>query len=858
MGIRANLFLTAFIAVSFLSCLPTSAQQKRIYLAADDHTDYMWTADEDAYLDAILKMLDYYIDLNDRTASEPYPYQSKWNCDGSYWLYLYSQHRSPEQVERLREQIRQEKITVPRNTMISVMGVAPLEATLRDMYYSGSMEREYGLPFPLALSMEDQVLPLGLSSLWAGSGVQYSWRGVCACVTDVKGLDRRPHEVYWYTGLDGQRVLMKWYSVHPEMITKPNVFRYNLGKYLEADHIPHAIEDLKVLLQDRERYPYDAAAAFGKGGDNLLTLTEDFPRIAREASDGEYQVIVSNEVDFFRDMERNYGKDLPAESLSYGTTEWGTAVASMAELSARVKRAIEKLRTAELMYTLVARKDPAFGNDLAEMRRQAWFACGLYFEHDWTADSPDITRRQRAEWQRRTAETLFAYVDTLYERSLEALSGLIAGEEGSFFVLNPLGWTRTDYCDYPYDGPEGISVVDGRSGEAVPWQFVEKDGRRHIRLLAADIPSMGYRTFKVVSGNGPSEECPFAFSDGLFENEAYRLEINRQGTVTSLKDKRNGRELVRETDGLRVNDLGKAKRTKGIRGEELRVENAGAVSATVVARSYFPLKHTSRITLFRGVDRIEIENVLGENFGNAIQTYAFSFDMDHPTVRTEEAGAILDVRQASQGGHYADSICRLDWVGLQHFADISDTEGGVVLSNRDAYFMKTGRSSVDTLDVATPLLRVMIGGKVNNWLGVEYQDGESRFENSFALLPYRGEYSASRAMKTSLEHLNPLVAGKTSGDGGAYGEAYSLVSVSDPDIFLWSVKPAEEGIGNGVIVRLWNLSESGREYRLNTGWKLEKVTQTTHVETDQAQVRLRKGVFFRKTGPRRLETFRLQ
>ena len=134
MGIRANLFLTAFIAVSFLSCLPTSAQQKRIYLAADDHTDYMWTADEDAYLDAILKMLDYYIDLNDRTASEPYPYQSKWNCDGSYWLYLYSQHRSPEQVERLREQIRQEKITVPRNTMISVMGVAPLEATLRDLY----------------------------------------------------------------------------------------------------------------------------------------------------------------------------------------------------------------------------------------------------------------------------------------------------------------------------------------------------------------------------------------------------------------------------------------------------------------------------------------------------------------------------------------------------------------------------------------------------------------------------------------------------------------------------------------------------------------------------------------------------
>ena len=834
------------------------AQPRRIYLAPDDHTDYMWTADEDAYRDAILKMLDYYIELNDKTAGEPYPYQNKWNCDGSYWLYLYSRYRSPEQVERLLEQIRQEKVTVPRNTLISVMGVAPLEATLRDMYYSGEMERKHGLHFPLALNMEDQVLPLGLSSLWAGSGVQYSWRGVCACVTSVKGLDRRPNEVYWYTGLDGRRVMMKWYSVNPEMITRPNVFRYNLGKYLEADHIPHAIEDLKVLLQDRERYPYDAAAAFGKGGDNLLTLTEDFPRIARAASDKDYQVIVSNELDFFRDMEKNYGRQLPSESLSYGTTEWGTAVATMAELSAKVKRSVEKLRTAELMYTLVARKDPSFCRDLEEMRRQAWFACGLYFEHDWTADSPDITRRQRAEWQRRTARTLFEYVDTLYDRSYKALSRLVAGGEGTFFVLNPLGWTRTDYCDFAYEGPEDISVIDLDSGAEVPWQFVQKDGRRHIRLLARDIPSMGFRTFAIKPGKGPSGGTPFTLDGETFESEAYRLTVNRQGTITSLVDKLSGRELISETDGLRANDLGKARRTKGIRGKALRIENAGNVSATLVAESYFPLKHSSRITLFKGVDRIEIDNALEENFGNTIQTYSFSFDLEGPVVRTEEAGAILDVRQASRGGHYADSICRVDWVGINHFADISDSRGGVVLSNRDAYFMKTGHSSIDTLDVNTPLLKVMVGGKVTNWLGIDYQDGESLFENGFALLPYTGRYSAARAMKTSLEHLNPLVAGPASGDCSSYGSTYSLVSVSSPDVFIWAVKPSEDGIGNGVTVRLWNLSDSPVDYRLTTGWDLQQATETTHVETDIRPVKLKKGAFVRNAAARRLETFRLK
>ena len=306
-----------------------------------------------------------------------------------------------------------------------------------------------------------------------------------------------------------------------------------------------------------------------------------------------------------------------------------------------------------------------------------------------------------------------------------------------------------------------------------------------------------------------------------------------------------------------ANDLGMARRTKGIKGNALKLQNDGPVSATLVAESYFPLKHSTRITLYKGIDRIEIENSLEENFGNKIQTYAFSFNMENPIVRTEEAGAILDVRQSSQGGHYADSICRLDWVAINHFADMSDQRGGMVLSNRDAYFMQTGHSSVDTLDVNTPQLQVMVGGKVNNWLGIDFQDGESHFENNFALLPYSGEYSATRSMKTSLEHLNPLVASDATGDGSAYGSVYSMLSVSDPDIIVWAVKPHEQGIENGVTVRLWNLSDSDKEFRITTGWNLGNAMETTHVETDIRPFKLKKGALIIKTGHRQLKTLRL-
>ncbi len=50
----------------------------------------------------------------------------------------------------------------------------------------------------------------------------------------------------------------------------------------------------------------------------------------------------------------------------------------------------------------------------------------MYFEHDWTADGPHITRKQRADWQKKTAKIFNSYVDTLYNRSLKKLGGLIA------------------------------------------------------------------------------------------------------------------------------------------------------------------------------------------------------------------------------------------------------------------------------------------------------------------------------------------------------------------------------------------------------------------------------------------------
>ena len=172
------------------------AATKRIYIAPDDHTDYMWTADEATYRQAFLAMLDYYLDLADSTAGNAAEYQSRWNCDGSFWLWEYERNRPSAEFQRLIDRIRDGHVTVPLNPLAVVCGGMPAEAVLRGMYYAGQLERRFNLRFRMALSMENQTLPYGLGALWAGAGAKYSWKGICGCASQVPDAwDRRARDL---------------------------------------------------------------------------------------------------------------------------------------------------------------------------------------------------------------------------------------------------------------------------------------------------------------------------------------------------------------------------------------------------------------------------------------------------------------------------------------------------------------------------------------------------------------------------------------------------------------------------------------------------------------------------------------
>ena len=274
-----------------------AAEPVRIYLANDDHTDFMWTADADTYANVFVEMLDFHLKLADETATNAPPYRNRFNADGSYWLWNYEQKKTPAEFARLIGRLKDGTLSAPLNTLVSCYGGQPAEAVLRGMYYAGRLERRHGLRFRLAVAMENQTLPLGLASLFAGSGARYSWRGVCGCASriDNQVLGERPHEIYWWTGHDGQRLLLKWHSLAP-------AGNQHSGGYAEAFDPVAAVQYPRFgprlpepLSRARRREPYRVRAAFGFGWDALdrktgqpyppirkrYPLTDHFHRIAQ-------------------------------------------------------------------------------------------------------------------------------------------------------------------------------------------------------------------------------------------------------------------------------------------------------------------------------------------------------------------------------------------------------------------------------------------------------------------------------------------------------------------------------------------------------------------------------------------------
>ncbi|MDT5095716.1 MAG: hypothetical protein QOH60_5079 [Mycobacterium sp.] len=135
------------------------------------------------------------------------------------------------------------------------------------------------------------------------------------------------------------------------------------------------------------------------------------------------------------------------------------------------------------------------------------------------------------------------------DNSLALLSSAV---DGSVAVWNTLAHNRTDIITARLSEPlgNGVRVLDA-DGQEVP-SLVEH-GRRSVSWLARDVPSMGWRAYRLAAARAEQSWEPLDGNE--IANEHYRLTVDpgRGGAVSSLVDLGSEHELV--ADGGAGNEV---------------------------------------------------------------------------------------------------------------------------------------------------------------------------------------------------------------------------------------------------------------------------------------------------------------
>ncbi|MFE3500132.1 NEW3 domain-containing protein [Kitasatospora sp. NPDC059160] len=302
-----------------------------------------------------------------------------------------------------------------------------------------------------------------------------------------------------------------------------------------------------------------------------------------------------------------------------------------------------------------------------------------------------------------------------------------AGVGSALVVTNTLSFDRTDLVSVELpSGERSVRVVDD-TGAAVPSAV----DRGVLRFLAADVPALGWRTWRLLPGE-PSAPA-WAEAEGVvIANERYRVTADpaRGGGLGSVYDLLHERELIQEGrigNELRVYEeypqhpdfgegpwhlvpsgpvvgsgdgAGSVRRETGPLGERL-----------VIAGTVDGLRYEQTVTLWRGLDRVDCRT-RAVDYSGADRLLRLRFPVDVPggLPVSEVAGAVVGRGFAMPDVDSAEAPWTLDnpantWFGLGATARAELTSAsGEVIGSRALGVAEVVVPTLDDAADARPLL----------------------------------------------------------------------------------------------------------------------------------------------------------
>jgi alpha-mannosidase len=395
------------------------------------------------------------------------------------------------------------------------------------------------------------------------------------------------------------------------------------------------------------------------------------------------------------------------------------------------------------------------------------------------------------------------------------------GEGLPLVVFNPLFWDRTDAVEteaaFPADAAApGLKVLDAQGNET-PCQVLERGARNgavvfRVLFVAENVPSFGYKVFRVVpAASRTASTSALSVTTGSLENEFLRVSLDpRTGWVTSLFDKRGGREvlaapgnyleaLTDEPKSMSAWELGLKGRVArvGESGARIEIIEKGPVRVAVRITSAFrESRFTQDLILTRGIPRLDCRLSLDWQERNIMIKAAFPAAAKNSQAFYEiPFGAVARPADGSE-------VPALRWI------DLTDESGlfGVSLLNDCKY----------GFDVKDNTLRLSV---VHGATNPDPEADRGRQELVYSLFPHQGSWQEAGTVQRGYELNTPLLARTAMVHAGPLPAQTSFVRVQAPPGVIVSALKKEYGYYNrGFILRAYETFGKKADASLEMAW----------------------------------------
>lgn len=611
--------------------------------------------------------------------------------------------------------------------------------------------------------------------------------------------DKMPHDTFTWRGIDGSEVLA--HLICAVGINQPlSSFFTTYNGMLHGD----------VLVGSWQRYQDKAinddiliCYGYGDGGGGVTKEMLEKSKRFEKGIEGIPRVEQKFALDYFREVDRKVSgnNDLGIwEGELYFEYHRGT-LTSQSDNKRNNRRSEFALMDSEL-WTLVA------GTDRKAELDGIWRKVLFNQFHDIIPGSS--IRKVYEDTDREYAEIL-PRLGGIVDSSLKVIAKT---DKNHVTVFNSTGFPASGLVEVNAEG--FLSDSEGNTSRI---------GNGFARV--ENIPPKGWKVFEIVK-EGPEAEIPFKTTGTSIETPFYKVSFSSDGSISSLLDKRAGREVAKgllnelvvfedkpmnyDAWDLDIYYTEKSWKVDApLTSEWILVDSERAVLRQ--ERRFCASTITQEITFFPNSPRIDFRTTLDWHERQCFMKSFFDL-----AVHTDEATFDIQFGSVRRKTHVNTSWdkARFESCG-QKWVDVSEARYGVALLNDAKY-----GHSVRNAKIGLSLVKSAISPDP------EADQGRQTF--TYSLLAHLGNWTGAGVVAESYMLNQPLRAV----NGKADADEFSFVSTDADNIVVETVKRSEDG--KGVVVRAYESINALTPFSLTFARPVKKAWRTNLLEEKREEL----------------------